>query len=352
MGRNPSRWPAQRRHAPGMPKRSESLLDHVALTRLLKSQDGVVSRRQLLACRASRADVRRLLARGELHVLHPGVYVGHNGIPTRGQRQWAAVLACAPAALHRESALEAHGMTRDRVHQTRGGQDTIHLVVDSSRRLAPPPGVTVERVADATSWIHENRRPPRAQLDFALLKTAAARDEAGAIALISDAVHQGLTTAERLKEVIARLPRLRQRATLSEVLADVASGARSVLERRYLLHVERAHGLPAGERQVREVTGSGVVVRDVRYGTERTLVELDGAFGHRDTQDRWSDLQRDLDAVVTDHLTLRPGWFQVLEPCRLAALVGEVLRRRGWTGVATPCGPGCTVGDGGGTGRT
>lgn len=334
-----------------MPKRAPSDLDTAALARLLREQDGVVGRSQLVALGASRNDVRRLLSRGELVLVHPRVYVNHNGRPTRRQREWAAVLACAPAALHRESALEAHGMTRDRPTASARDQP-IHLVVDRHRRVVPPEGVTIERVADLETWVQANRRPPRAQLEYALLKAAAARSEGEAIALLSDSVHQGLTTPTRLLEVIAKLPRLPRRMMLGEVLADVEAGARSVLERRYLREVERAHRLPEGVRQLREDTRSGSVQRDVRYTAERTLVELDGAFGHRDSVDRWADLQRDLDAAVSDHATLRPGWAQVLEPCRLARLVGEVLRRRGWAGRPDACGAGCTVADGGEPGRT
>ena len=311
------------------------------LARLLREQDGVVSRRQLLDLGATRADVRRMLDRKELHVVHPGVYVDHSGRPTRPQRQWAAVLACAPAALHRESALDAHGMTRDRPGARTDA--TVHLVVDRDRRLAPPRGVSVERVADLSRWVDDGRRPPRARFDFALLKAASSLSEAESVALLSDAVHQGLTTADRLLRTLASLPRLRRRAVLGEILEDVAAGTRSVLERRYLRDVERAHGLPRGERQLREDTRSGAVHRDVRYTAERTLVELDGAFGHRDATDRWTDLQRDLDAARDGHLTLRAGWAQVLEPCRLAAVVGEVLRRRGWNGLVSPCGPTCTT---------
>lgn len=186
----------------------------------------------------------------------------------------------------------------------------------------------------------------------ALLKAAGHRGEADAIALLSDAVHQGLTTAARLLEVIGKLPRLPRRALLSEVLADVEAGTRSVLEQRYLRDVERAHGLPEGERQLRQDTVSGIVQRDIRYADQRTLVELDGAFGHRDAVDKWADLQRDLDAVVGDHLTLRPGWAQVLEPCRLAGLVSTVLRHRGWTGRPRACHEDCGVNDSGALGPT
>ncbi len=98
------------------------------------------------------------------------------------------------------------------------------------------------------TWVQANRRPPRATFEYALLKTAAGRGEGDAIALLSDAVHQGLTTPSRLLAVIAQLPRLPRRALLAEVLADVAAGTRSVLEQRYLRDVERAHGLPEGER--------------------------------------------------------------------------------------------------------
>lgn len=331
-----------------MPARATSTLDLLALRRLLHTQDGVVSRRQLASVGASRADVRRMLARRELVEVHPRVYVSHTGQPSRRQLEWAAVLACAPAALHRESALRAHGMTQDRV--TRGRQP-IHVLVDRDRRISPPPGVVLERVAGHDRWVQDHRQPPRAAFDFALLKAASERDEPGAVALVSDAVHQGFTTADRLLETIAALPRLPRRALLTEVLTDVAAGTRSVLERRYLRDVERAHGLPAGRRQLRQRTASGVVCRDVSYPEQRTLVELDGAFGHRDATDRWADLQRDLDALLTDHVTLRPGWAQVLEPCRLAEVVGLVLHRRGWQGDARPCMASCPV-DGGARGRT
>jgi hypothetical protein len=232
-------------HRRGMPTRATSSLDHAALRRLLREQDGVVARGQLASVGASRNDVGRMLARRELVEVHRRVYVSHTGRPSRRQLEWAAVLACAPAPLHRESALDAHGMTRDR-GPTVAARQPIHLVVDRERRINPPAGVVLERVADPARWVQDHRRAPRAVFDFALLKTASARDEAGAIALLSDAVHQGLTTADRLVGTIADLPRLRQRALLTAVLADVAAGARSVLERRYLRDVERVHGLPRG----------------------------------------------------------------------------------------------------------
>jgi hypothetical protein len=206
------------------------------------------------------------------------------------------------------------------------------------------PGVVVERVADAADRVQQNRRPPRASFEYALLKSASSLDEASAVALMSDAVHQGLTTPQRLLAVLETLPRLPRRASLGDVLRDVAAGTRSVLERRYLQDVERAHGLPVGSRQLRHDAASGTTIRDVAYRPYDALVEIDGAFGHRDAVDRWADLGRDLDAAVQGQVTLRPGWAQVLEPCRLAAVLAAVLQARGWTGRPVPCGSGCLIG--------
>ncbi len=122
------------------------------------------------------------------------------------------------------------------------------------------------------------------------------------------------------------------------------AGAYSALERRYLTRVERPHGLPVARRQRRVRPGRSIGYRDVDYLGLRTVVELDGRLGHERANDRWADLDRDVDSAVAGDLTLRAGWKQVLDPCRLAAAVTRVLVARGWTGRPTGCRPGCPVG--------
>jgi hypothetical protein len=78
-----------------------------------------------------------------------------------------------------------------------------------------------------------------------------------------------------------------------------------------------------------------------------TTVELDGRLGHEWAADRWADLDRDLANALDGELTLRAGWRQVLDPCRLAAVVGGILIARGWIGTIEPCGPECSVRVGG-----
>lgn len=323
------------------PPRTPSRLDEDSLAKLMARQKGVVSRRQVLEHHGRHADIRRRVRRREWAVVHPGVYVDHTGPLTQAQREWAAVLLHWPAAVHRDSALELYRVRRDR--PTTSPSPTVQVMIDASRTVTRVPGVEVERVHNARSWLSQHRWPPRSTLEFALLKVAGERDLEGAVAVLADACAQHRTDPLRLVAVLERLTRLHQRQALLAILVDVASGAHSVLERRYLRDVELAHGLPPGERQVREVSTDTRVRRDVKYAAQRVLVELDGQFGHRDSEDRWADLDRDLAAAVAAMVTIRLGWAQVLLPCRSAAALAAILRARGWSGTATPCRPSCPV---------
>lgn len=324
--------PAPRRRPP---------VNEAALREILAAQSGVVARRQIVRIGGASSDIRSRLLRREWVRLAPAVYLDHTGTPTWEQRCWAALLHLWPAALHRETALGWHGIRRDRSpRQPR----VVHVLVQGPRQVRPMPGVSVERVKDATPWVLDGLAPPRTRVEYAALKVAADRDEAGAIALLSDVVQQGLTTATRLAATLDQLVRLPRRPLLREVLGDVEAGTRSVLEQRYLVRVERAHQLPVGQRQLRVVDRSGTAYRDVRYREQRVVVELDGAFGHRDSEDRWTDLDRDIAATVGGELTLRAGWAQVLAPCRLGGVVATVLGSRGWAGRPTHCGPACSLG--------
>ena len=79
--------------------------------------------------------------------------------------------------------------------------------------------------------------------------------------------------------------------------------------------------------------------RDVLYRRYATAVELDGRAFHGSAAARDRDHERDLVATAeSDLLTLRLTYGQVFAtPCRTAAQVGAVLRRRGWRGRSSPC---------------
>ena len=320
-------------------------VDDTRIRKLLARQHGVIARRQLLEADGGDVDIERLVRRRVWARVHAGVYVAHTGPLSRCEAEWAAVLRCWPAALAGTSALRAHGL------RSVGGDDhLVEVAVDESRRLDPLPGVRLTRVTGFGELAQLHLSPPRLRLEHAALTVASrATTEDAAVAVLADVCQARRTTALRLQATLARMPRLARRRTLGAVLDDAASGAFSALERRYLVEVERAHGLPRAERQrvVRE--DRRTAQRDVDYRGLRTVVELDGRLGHEWAADRWRDLDRDLAAAVAGDLTLRVGWRQVLEPCRLAASVAAVLRARGWKGSLRLCGPSCPHADSGGS---
>jgi hypothetical protein len=75
----------------------------------------------------------------------------------------------------------------------------------------------------------------------------------------------------------------------------------------------------------------------VGYDGYTLLVELDGRLGHEGAG-RFRDLRRDNDFALRSLITLRYGWWDVVErPCEVAWQVATVLRSRGWEGVPTRC---------------
>lgn len=305
---------------------------------LLAAQTGVITRGQLESLGASPSDLARWRRRRELVAVHPGVYVDHSGEPTWLQRAWAAVLYLAPAALCHESALRiADGPGRLQARR----EPLIHVVVAESRRLVAPAGIRIHRCRAFDQQILWNLSPPRQRYEDAALDVALdAPDELTAIATLATGVQGRRTTASRLLEASQARRRVSRRSWLEAVLADVADGTCSVLEHGYLTRVERPHGLPRARRQQGVTTTAGRVYRDADYG--RLLVELDGRLHHDGTQARDRDFDRDLDAALLGHDTVRLSWGQVFDrPCSTAGKIANLLAQRGWTGDLTTCGPAC-----------
>jgi hypothetical protein len=309
------------------------------ISRLLAHQCGVISRSQVLASGGDDQLITRMLRRRVWARVLPGVYVDHTGPLTWQQRAWAALLYAEPAALGGRSALRAHGV---RGHDC---DEDIHVVVAHPRTVRRQPGVRIERLRDYERVVQANLSPPRVRVEHALVRVASSMPtDDGAVGVLADGCQSRRTTPARLGDELEASPRLPRRGLLLAIVRDAATGALSVLERRFLVHVERAHGLPSGRRQSRERTRAGVVHRDVEYVDQGLLLELEGRLGHEVALDRWADLARDLDAAASGRLTLRAGWGQVLRPCRFAVVLADVLAARGWTGTPRPCGPDCPLG--------
>jgi len=294
---------------------------------VLRQQDGVISRQQVLDHGGSDDLIERKIRRREWARTLPGVYVDHTGPLTWAQRAWAGVLYHAPAALGGASALRASGLA---VGEERA---PIDLVVAWPRRVIDPPTLVTRTITNFDDVVLSNLSPPRLRVEHAALHVASrASSEDAAVAVLGDVCQQRRTTAARLVAVLENQSRLRHRRLLSAVLGDVAAGTNSALERRYLRDVELAHGLPVGRRQVRVVAGQRTAYRDVDYADYGVLLELDGQLGHNGTSDRWDDLDRDVLSAVDGLLTVRAGWKQVLDAGRLAVAIGTILQARGWPG--------------------
>ncbi|HET7399958.1 MAG TPA: hypothetical protein VFJ94_15695 [Intrasporangium sp.] len=320
-------------------------MDHTAIARIMARQEGVIARRQVLACGGDDNDIERMVRRRLWARVHTGVYVRHTGPLPWVQRAWTAVLYHWPAALAAESALAALEAGVTERGTTPRDHRTIVLVVPATRRVVDPPGMRTRSVRDFDAIALMHLSPPRVRVEHAVLDVASGQSTAAAaVAVLGDACQQGRTTPQRLLVALEARPRLPRRRLISSLLGDVVSGARSALERGYLVGVERTHGLPTGKRQRRVRSGRSVAYRDVEYVGLRTVVELDGRLGHERSEDRWADMDRDVDSLLVGDVTIRLGWGHVLDPCRTAAAVARLLVARGWTGTPRPCGPECPVG--------
>ena len=301
---------------------------------LTAAQDGVISRRQVLAAAGTDDDIARLRRRRELIYVHRGVYVNHSGQLTQAQRQWAGVLAFWPAALAHTSALPDPPTT------------VVHVAVGPGRHLRPLPRIVLHRTPNFEQRAELDRSPPAIRLEHALIDVVRGElhdeDVAAAFAVLARLCASRRTTPQRILQVLASRQRICGRRTLEAMLADLRDGACSVLERGYLHRVERAHGLPRGERQTRSAATGRSTFQDVRYRRQGVVIELDGRAFHDSPRDRDRDALRDLaelsrSGVVTTRLTYGLVFD---DACRTALLIGDLLRRRGWTGRLQSC-PNC-----------
>jgi very-short-patch-repair endonuclease len=305
--------------------------------RLIDLQRGVLARWQ--ASDADWTTVRSYLRSNRWRPLYRGVYATFTGEPPREAALWAAALRAGPqAVLSHETAAELDGLTSAR-------SAVIHVTVPVNRHVDPIPGLRVHRSLRLAQARHPARMPPRTRIEETVLDlTQAARTLDVAFGWLCQACGSRLTTPDRLVAAVQLRPKLRWRDSLRDALSEISDGAHSLLEIRYVRDVERPHGLPRARRQARVTRGRGRIYLDNLLEQYRICVELDGQAAHP-VAERWRDIQRDNASAADGILTLRYGWADVTRrPCRTAEQVATALRLRGWTGVPTPCGPGCPLG--------
>jgi len=308
----------------------------------LEYQAGIAGRQQVLQSGLSRNVVRRRVESGKWRRLRRGVYATFTGPLSREAELWAALLrAGAGATLSHQTAAELHEL----IDQP---SDNIHITVPVTRnpgRRRATAGLVIHRSSRIEEARHPVLWPPRTRVEDTVLDLVeAARDFDEAFTWIGRAVGRGKTTAPRLAAAAAARKKMRWRAEITAALADVADGVRSVLERRYVTGVERAHGLPRATRQLRRLHATRVTYMDNFYEEFDVCVEVDGNAAHP-ADKRWDDIRRDNTNAAQGSVTLRFGWVDVTQySCRTAMLIGDTLREQGWTGSLRACSPGCPAG--------
>jgi hypothetical protein len=300
-------------------------------------QAGVIARRQLLELGLTPAQTLTGLQAGRWHRAHPGVYATFTGPLPPLSLAWAAVLyAGAGAAAAGWTALWLAGLPGD-------PPEPVAVVIPADRKTAPRPGVRISRSRNPAMHRRPAARPPRVRVEAAVLDLAARSHRSEPVVdLLTRVCQHRSSTPGRLGRELAAWTRHRWRPLLEDLLEEVADGAQSALERRYLHAVERAHGLPRGERNRPDTDAAGArCYRDVRHRRWGVVVELDGALAHPGSQ-AFRDRARDNRTVRAGDVPLRYGWREVsADPCGVAAEVGGLLSTRGWTGRLRSCGPQC-----------
>jgi hypothetical protein len=305
---------------------------------MFDDQSGVVTRAQALAAGMTVDAIRAHLRAGRWQPLFRSTYATFSGPVPRVGILWSAVLAAGTgAALSRQSAGEVWGLVDE-------PQTPIHLVLPSQRRVNPMRGVVVHRSRRADLARHPSRTPPRTRVEETVVDLV---DAAGgleqAVAWITRACGLRLTRPDRIVEALTIRARVRWRTEVLAALQDVADGAQSPLELRYLRDVERAHRLPSGSRQYMVIRSGGRSYEDVQYPAFGVTVELDGRVAHP-AETRWRDMRRDNASVRAGRRVLRYGWADVAgRPCAVAAEVAAVLNGAGWPGIPRTCRRDCSV---------
>jgi len=209
-----------------VPKRSSGF-DQV-WPAIAAEQEGIVACRQLSAAGLTPDQAKGEIRGRRWRRLHDGVYATFTGpIPDRA-RVWAAVLrAGQQAAASHRTALWLAGVI-DKC------PEIVDVAIPHDRRAGSGDGVRIYRRHGLSRVVHPAARPPRVQLESAVLDVADREVQAEpAIDVLLRAIQRRLTTADRLSSHLRARPRHRWRSLLSGVLEEASEGVTTMLELRY-----------------------------------------------------------------------------------------------------------------------
>ncbi len=285
--------------APGMAKDG----DYRDIMKLAARQHGVMSTEQAEAANLTEQRSRHLVSTGVLERAAPRVLRVAGSTDTSRQRLMIAVLSAGPdAVVSHDAAGALHGFDRFPpgpvevlVFRPYRSRDP-HVRVHSSRRLDPVDMTVVDGIPVTTA--------ERTLIDLA---GCAAIGRNRLEEALDSGVRDGTVDVDVLRIRIAAL-RKRGRAgirKLESLLGDTDEARpTTVLERRFLRHIERA-GLPRPKCQVPvcRSDGSSAFV-DFLFPRTNVAVEVDGHGSHATRRQRRHDNERGNDLMLTADLTI------------------------------------------------
>ncbi|MFD9679963.1 type IV toxin-antitoxin system AbiEi family antitoxin domain-containing protein [Rhodococcus sp. NPDC059969] len=326
------------------------------LRRLFDFQHGLATNKQLRPFGYSPRRIQHLVESGQWTTVLHGVQSSTNGPLNRAMILEAALLfGGGETYLSHRTAAEEWGLTHIEselpVHITvRYGrssrcQNPTFRPERSPTRPVPlgwstaHPGVIVHR-SRAQAHIGVATQPARTSLADTAIDLAVAEPSArdAARSLVRSATACKVSQMALRTRMECRRPRRYVKA-LSSTLDLLDRGVQSVLEHRYAIEVERAHGLPEARRQSPVLVDGRTLYEDVDYRNcgVALIVRLDGFAFHSSRATALRDRRRGNASELSGNATLVFGWEEVEgASCRTAAEVRAVLERGGWWG-PNPC---------------
>jgi hypothetical protein len=300
----PKRHSASMRNTFELPRRVDSGL-YAALADLGAEQAGITRRDQLSALGLSRNVVESMLVAGRWREHGSIVIAFHNGLLTRGQQLWAAVLnAPWPAALAARTAATEQGLA---------GWDAECVEIVVERGAVVPTGLGIDvKVHESRRFtaadLHPTRRLPQVRIERALVDAAVwSRSPRTACGVMAAGVQQRTTTAERIREELERAGKVRHRKLLARALIDIEGGAQAMSELDFLRFCRR-NGLPRPVLQAVRLDPNGrrryLDATFERRDGSLLRVEVDGAL-HLVVRTYWDDMYRGNELVIDNDAALR-----------------------------------------------
>lgn len=291
-----------------------------ALDRLLRRQDGVVSRAQAIEVGISGSWIDRRVAAGRWRRVARRVYQVADHAQTQRSRTIAVMLSLGEGA----TLVGRSAAWWWRLRTSSPGR--IEVAVDQARRLRERLDVDLLRrtiaVEDRTvvQGVAVTKKP------LTVLDASARLGLVEGARLMDDALLRGAVTLEALRETHMRTAGRHGAPLAGKLLALARGGARSQAE-RIAHHELRAAGLSGWTANTAlTVPGLGRVIADIVFADQRVIVEVDGWAYHRDLRAFRRDAARQNALLAAGWTVIRTNWYELMEePAVFVATVRRVL---------------------------